>query len=313
MPKLLITAVAVATVALSDAAAQAVIVLGSQGRNTSAPTGDLADSGWNLQGQYGDFLGTPVAENWFITAAHFGNAGGSIVMSDGSHPLTGASFAIAGTDLILRQVSVPFTTYASIYNPANDAPLTTADQLVVFGRGTDRGAALGTNGYYWGNSDHAQSWGTNTLDGIYTVSPEDVAAGSSFAAGAAFLVADFDNNADPNEATVSVGDSGGGVFIERDGEWKLIGINYGVELFRSSPTGGDLAAAVYDARGLYQQDESGDYAYVDPAGPAVAQQWFASYVPATLGVIVANPIAIPEPAVLGGIAFGGWLLGRRRR
>src|SRR4030095_5029895 len=46
--------------------------------NTTAPTGALASSGWELQGQWSIFLGTPIASNFFITAAHFGGTPGEL-------------------------------------------------------------------------------------------------------------------------------------------------------------------------------------------------------------------------------------------
>ena len=39
--------------------------------NTTTP-GDNA--GWQYQGQWGGFLGTPIAKNYFISAAHIGQA-----------------------------------------------------------------------------------------------------------------------------------------------------------------------------------------------------------------------------------------------
>jgi hypothetical protein len=36
--------------------------------NTTAPTGEYADSGWQYQGRWGNFLGTVISPNCFITA-----------------------------------------------------------------------------------------------------------------------------------------------------------------------------------------------------------------------------------------------------
>src|SRR2546425_3474792 len=44
--------------------------------NTTAPTGALTNSGWQYQGTWGAFLGTPIAPKYFLTAAHIGGSVG---------------------------------------------------------------------------------------------------------------------------------------------------------------------------------------------------------------------------------------------
>src|SRR6266852_1865597 len=44
--------------------------------NTTAPTGVLTNSGWQYQGLWGAYLGTPIAPKYFITAAHVGGSVG---------------------------------------------------------------------------------------------------------------------------------------------------------------------------------------------------------------------------------------------
>src|SRR5580765_463989 len=51
--------------------------------NTTAPGGALAGGGWQFQGDWLGFLGTPVASNYFITAAHLGGSVGDIFTFDG--------------------------------------------------------------------------------------------------------------------------------------------------------------------------------------------------------------------------------------
>ena len=53
--------VAVTVLTILAIPAHAVIVLSDAGRNTAAPTGSLANSGWQYQGQWAGFLGTPIA------------------------------------------------------------------------------------------------------------------------------------------------------------------------------------------------------------------------------------------------------------
>src|SRR5436190_17779127 len=60
---------------------QAVILYGSgdPGANTSAPTGVLAGSGWQYEGQFGLFLGTVI-----VTAKHIGGSVGQTFTFNGT-------------------------------------------------------------------------------------------------------------------------------------------------------------------------------------------------------------------------------------
>src|ERR1700731_563949 len=49
---------------------------GDPSANTSAPTGALAGSGWQYEGQFAGVLGTVIASNYFITAKHVGGSVG---------------------------------------------------------------------------------------------------------------------------------------------------------------------------------------------------------------------------------------------
>ena len=46
--------------------AQAVILFSKSDRNTRPPHGSLVNSGWQWQGQFGSFLGTPIAQQYFM-------------------------------------------------------------------------------------------------------------------------------------------------------------------------------------------------------------------------------------------------------
>lgn len=277
----------------------------SSGRNTTAPTGGLAGSGWDLQGNYGSFLGTPIAPDWFITAKHVGSASALVTQDSVSHPVV-ETYNIAGTDLKLHRVSVPFSSWATLYDPAVDGALQTTDPLVMFGRGTNRGTEITGDGWYWGSANSGLSWGTNTPDALVNTPNGPM------------LVMDFDSS--PNsEGTYSSGDSGGAVFVLRNGEWRLVGINYGVELFYTAPSKDSaLNAAIYDGRDYYRYlgdiDNSGtdtpaDYQLISGASP-VPQLLYASYITAHLAEI---RTVIPEPTSLGLLAVGGVYALRRRR
>src|SRR5436190_13402864 len=48
--------------------------------NTTAPTGGLNGSGWQFEGLWGSFLGTPIAPHFFLSAKHVGQAGASFTL-----------------------------------------------------------------------------------------------------------------------------------------------------------------------------------------------------------------------------------------
>lgn len=302
-----------AAVALSDEAAKAVIILGGDGRNELAANASANGIASDLQANYGSYLATPIAPNYFITAAHilgYNTGETAVTTTSGANVATSHTIVsvtqIPGTDLAIGQVSVPFASYASIYNPSTDGALATKDALTVFGRGTDRGSVFtatntptGGNGWLWGTDDQAKSWGTNNVEGLALDSSSNQ-----------YLVANFDSTGPSTEGTLSVGDSGGGVFIFKNGAWRLAGVNSSVELFRQTASGADLNAAIFNGGGLYEETSTNVWTYQSPTGPVVPQSWYSSYVPQQLGYINST---IPEPTTLSLLAVGGWMLARRQR
>ena len=66
--------------ALAPLASRAVILFrtADPAANTTAPTGGLSGSGWQFEGLWGSFLGTPIAPHFFLSAKHVGQAGGIV-------------------------------------------------------------------------------------------------------------------------------------------------------------------------------------------------------------------------------------------
>jgi len=230
--------------------ARAVILYGTGDAtaNISAPTGGLANSGWQFEGQFGGFLGTVIGANYFITAKHIGGAVGQTFVFNNVNYTTTAVFPDPSSDLQIWQVAGTFPIHAPLYSAAAGSEANLS--LVVFGRGTRRGdpvfvgddAHLG--GWMWGASDGIQRWGTNVVGSIV----DDPSYGD-------LLRAPFDNNAGPNEAHLSVGDSGGAVFVFNStmNRWELAGINLAVDgPFSFSSDGANaFNAAMFDTTGLY--------------------------------------------------------------
>src|SRR5215212_202780 len=72
MVRLFSHGLALACLVLPSFPARAVLLYQTAQRNTWAPTDALANSGRQYQGNWGAFLGTPIAPRLFLTAEHVG-------------------------------------------------------------------------------------------------------------------------------------------------------------------------------------------------------------------------------------------------
>jgi hypothetical protein len=240
------------------APAVAVILYGTgdPSANTTAPTGAFANSGWQYEGQFGSFLGTVIASNYFVTAKHIGGSVGQTFVFNGVNYTTTAVFPDPSSDLQIWQVSGTSPSHAQIYSAAADSEASA--NLVVFGRGTQRGSAVfvGSDshlgGWLWGNSDGVQRWGINVVGSIVT----DPTYGN-------LLRVPFNAGVSANEAHLSVGDSGGAVFAfnTKSNAWELAGINLAVDGPYSAMSNGTnpFDAAMFDTTGLFVQDDQGNW------------------------------------------------------
>jgi hypothetical protein len=267
--------------------------------STGDPTQNTTDpgdgSGWQWQGQWGSFLGTAIGPDYFVTAKHVGGSVGQTFTYQGTSYTTTASFSDPNADLTIWQVNGTFSSYAQLYTGSDEA----GQQLTVFGRGTQRGDAVTVNGnlagWLWGPGDGVQRWGQNRVSGIQDY-------GGSLGQ---MLVMNFDAGSGlPYEATLSPGDSGGGVFIQQNGVWKLAGLNYGVVTgFQFTATSDPFNAAIFNANGLYYNfGGSTGVQLITSDGSA---PWVATRISADAAWI--NGITgVPEPASFTTI-FGGGL------
>jgi hypothetical protein len=191
---------------------------GDPNANTTAPTGTLANSGWQWQGDWGGFSGTPIAPQYFMTAQHVGGqVSQSFTFKGRTYTTTG--FQNISSDLRVWKVQETFPTFAPLY--------TTTDELdksfVFFGRGTPRGTPVVvggvTHGWQWSQSmyDGVRRWGQNVVSGTPSL--------NSLNDSLAFT---FTHNA-TNEGFMSFGDSGGGAFILSGGAWKFAGMAWAVQ------------------------------------------------------------------------------------
>ena len=263
---------------LAPLASRAVILFrtANPAANTTAPTGGLSGSGWQFEGLWGAFLGTPISPHFFLSAKHVGQAGASFAFDGSAYTLV-REFGDPNSDLDLWQVVETFPTFAPLYTKSDEVGKLT----VVVGRGTQRGTEIFVNGvlggWNWGPGDGVQRWGNNLVRSIFTLSPDND-----------FLYGTFDADGLNQEATLSSGDSGGAAFIKDGVDWKLAGIHYAVDgPFYLDDTGrAGFDAALFDSRGLYISDGGSPPNYILIEGDApVPAGFYPTRISSKLGWI----------------------------
>lgn len=220
---------------------QAIILLESQDPSFHTTTpGD--NSGWQYEGKFLTFLGVPIAPHFFITAKHIGGTVGATFDFHGDLYTTIAKHPHPTNDLCIWEVdhAKPFPVHAPLSSGISDLGAI----ATVFGRGTQAGVEVSISsvakGWKWGASDDVKRWGRNIVAGSFN----DPTYGD-------LLYCDFDSPGIAGECHMSVGDSGGGLFVLENGLWCLAGINLAVDgPFRTSPSDPSFYAAIYDLGGL---------------------------------------------------------------
>jgi hypothetical protein len=261
--------------------------------NTTAPGGALLNSGWQYQGDWGSFLGTPIGPKFFISAAHFGQAAGVLNYQGVDYGVV-RSFSLPGSDFLIWEVAGSFPDFAPVYTDRDEL----GKHLLVMGRGTLRGGERFLNdtlrGWDWapGNTAGVRRWGENDVSSVVPYQGHDL------------LYATFDQhvvpNDHPNEAHLSSGDSGGAVFLQDPAGWKLAGINFAVDdLYAAPSSGSEFTAAVFDARGFYTTAPNDPSMFVEISDPnPVPTGFYASRISSELawiGSVIADPQIGYEP------------------
>lgn len=235
--------------------------------NTTAPTGNVAGSGWQWQGNWGGFLGTPIGPHHFITARHVGGAVGSTFVLGGTTYTATRIHEDASSDLRIVEVSGTFPSWAPLHRGTNEV----SKPLVVFGRGLSRGAEVRVNGalkgWQWG-ADPTLRWGQNTVS-----TAQDRGGTTGWLLGIRFDAAGV-----ANEAQLASGDSSGGVFLQESNVWALAGINFAVDgNFNYTNSGTGFGAAIFNAGGLYY-GSSPNWQYIAPKPYDITTSFYATRI-----------------------------------
>lgn len=288
--------------ALTEPACHAVILYGSGDPtyNTTAPSGAFANSGWQYEGQWIGFLGTPIAPHYFLAAQHIGGSVGNTFTFNGSNYTTTAYWDDPGSDLRVWMVNGTFPTYAPLYSTNDEYGKT----LVVIGRGTQRGVpVMLTSTNSTGTVSTLAGWQTGPSDGVMRWGMNTVSTAASW-----LLTASFTGTQGANEGFLSGGDSSGAIFIQdNSGIWKLAGINYGIDgPFATSASGPQFYGAILNEDGLYvagahfaqPQDGNQRPAHFYASRVSAELQWIQSITGVVPPAPQTLPTAIPAPPQL---------------
>ncbi len=299
---------------------------GDPTHNTTAPTGAYADSGWQYEGTFGNFLGTMIGSQYFVTAQHIGVASNTFVSDAKFNGVADVTYNvdtsanggvgywdIPGSDLRVYKIVQTFSSYAQLYTGTGEVGQT----LVVNGMGGGRGnsifvdSGLGPVLKGWGGSgtDAVARWGTNQFSSIVPASQSPVGE---------LLVAQFNALPGTDEATLTGGDSGGGVFIKDNGVWKLAGVNYAIDGSFSTTTppkdSNSFAADLFDKGGLWEGSDASGWTFNPDTPIDNPSQFYASRV-SDYTLPLDSIIGVPEPGalVLAALGFMLCFAPRRRR
>jgi len=200
---------------------------------------------------------------WVLSANHV-TTPTQITVAGGTYTVTGGTARVGSSDLKLYEIggglldpalpTLPTVPLASIVPDLGE-------EVLMFGRGF---TPDNTSPYDWTNpgSNNANSmrWGTNTIEGKFLVN-----IGTAMTPNLQpYLVTDFDAAGDPGvtefDAQASLGDSGGGMFVLRDGVWQIAGVAHFVD------DGPDFLEAVATGDNIVDPSQPGDFsAYSDIA------------------------------------------------
>lgn len=260
-----------AVVGAASSAARGVIVWGGSGYNDSSITpapGNLQ----NFEGKLDGYTATPISSNFLICATHLAiEPTGTFVYDNGTSLPTTYTVQLVATedDMALYEIAPnstgTFATFTQVYTGNNEV----GSQIVDLGLGYTRGVPInngqGNQGWYWAPpaGDGAFNWGDNTVEQIVQGNPGTALGGD-------LLNYYFQNDpvypngvVDQNECILTVGDSGGGVFIDVNGTYELAGVNTGADAVYTDSAGKNmLYGSLYNANGYYAPSGQGTYTLV---------------------------------------------------
>jgi hypothetical protein len=109
----------------------------------------------------------------------------------------------------------------------------------------------------------------------------------------------FDGGIGNDEACISLGDSGGPMFVRRGQEWQIAAIHFAVEAaYNTGPTGSGDNGTLFDYRGLYHRSDTGwKLEPIEGSAPVPASSFSTRVVPRRAWLDAAIAKAPPPPTL----------------
>lgn len=218
--------------------------------NTTPPANAAEARAWGLQGIWRTCQGTPIAPRWFLSAKHIGGAIGDPFTVHGKTHYAIARILDPDSDLVLWGVTESFQDHAALFREGDEI----GKRMLVFGRGEVRGRPVflktdtiqELKGWKRGSGQAMMRWGENIVTEIAD-DPVLIQEGLGHMIGA-----EFNREGLPDEAGLGPCDSGGGMFLWQDNEWKLAAINYAAGgRYKTTQQGNGFDAVLFDEGGLF--------------------------------------------------------------
>lgn len=239
--------VTAAFAALLASGAHAVAIdTGDGSGNTTPPADDFGFASVGVTGAVGNRTGVHLGSGWVITAHH---VGAHPVVFDGIayEPVANSGVQLTNTsglapDLFIFRVH-PFPPVAAVALATQ--PATIGEEIFCAGNGLNREATATQWNANWQESPppmyegyknspgRTKRWGQNEVSDV----GNDVTLGSRTTR---TIETVFDENGVADEFQAWNGDSGGGCFAKRGGDWELVGIMYAQSVFGDPDGGGPL-------------------------------------------------------------------------
>jgi hypothetical protein len=221
------------------ASSASAIVVENYSMAEDAPSG----LNWNYVYNYKGSSAVSVGGNWLLTAAHVAY-GGSGEVSYGTTTNKQVDVDYYGSaDLALVRFEKAFPGSYPLFTGALDPP---NPEVIMVGYGST-GSVSADQWSYSEDGRGTKRWGSQRIDltGTFRTKPDEVNNVTSQG-----FYMDFHLGNTTNEAGFGSGDSGGGVFYEVDGSWKLAGVMIGhpsfSTMFAASMAYDDYSGWVFD-------------------------------------------------------------------
>ena len=212
------------------------------------PTNHSYSLDWGYIYTYKNSSSVAVDHYWILTAAHVADDAGTGSLVIDGETYTQQEIVLHPTaDLALARYDKPFPGYYGLHageiHNGKSGGARVYDELIMAGYGRT-GTVTQTTFENGPSGNGTKRWGTNEGIGPETTINVDVGGAAGNVSTLCFPI-DFDLNDTDFEAGAAQHDSGGPVFIERDGTWSLTGISLYLTGAAPSYTG-NYAAMVHD-------------------------------------------------------------------